>query len=430
SRPAALVRGPPAPPAPADPARERRDETVAEDPVPDRRDEAVAQDPVPDRWDEAVAQDPVPDRWDETVAQDPARDRRDETVAESRTEPVPAEGRDDAARAVADFVGLADSGDVDEMSDERIRTLIWTAATYRPLEEVAALVTMLKRSRAVSSPADEALRAAAVARPLEEVRQLVAMLNEAGHPIDESDTTLRAAAVGRPIEDVVQLVSILGTAQSAPAEAPVAGGAAGRTAPAPAAEPVPAAAVAPEPAAEPAAPAAQHLAAATAAPAVQVPEDPKVRPPRSMTAAAAQPEPAAPASGESAARRHSALRWPAAVALLVCGAVHLPVELAGLRAGSGALVSLVVTALCMVAAVVLVMRESPRAWMAAAMTAVGVFLVHTVAGDEAPLLLERSVGAAFTWSGTAALVASVLVVLLAGKVLLRQRSEVRPAGDA
>lgn len=97
-----------------------------------------------------------------------------------------------------------------EPGAEPIRTLLWTAATYRPLEEVAALVSLLKRTGVYPDSGNEALRAAAVARPLDEVRQLVAMLNEPGHEVDEADTTLRAAAVGRSIEDVAQLVDILG----------------------------------------------------------------------------------------------------------------------------------------------------------------------------------------------------------------------------
>ncbi|MGQ4513319.1 hypothetical protein [Streptomyces sp. DW26H14] len=104
-------------------------------------------------------------------------------------------------------------------SREPIRTLLWTAATIRPLDEVAALVGLLRRTGEVPSPADEALKAAAVARPLDEVRQLVLMLNSPPQQPEEADTTLRAAAVGRPIEDVVQLVSILGTDGNRGAEA-------------------------------------------------------------------------------------------------------------------------------------------------------------------------------------------------------------------
>ncbi|MFJ4922918.1 hypothetical protein [Streptomyces sp. NPDC088725] len=96
-----------------------------------------------------------------------------------------------------------------EPGAEPIRTLLWTAATHRPLDEVVALVGLLKRTGVLPNSADEALRAAAVARPLDEVRQLVTMLHDRPHDADEADTTLRAAAVGRSIEDVAQLVSIL-----------------------------------------------------------------------------------------------------------------------------------------------------------------------------------------------------------------------------
>ncbi len=90
--------------------------------------------------------------------------------------------------------GAATPDTLQEAGDEPIRTLLWTAATYRPLDEVAALVSLLNRTGAVPSPGDEALRAAAVARPLDEVRQLVALLNEHPHEVDEAGTTLRAAA--------------------------------------------------------------------------------------------------------------------------------------------------------------------------------------------------------------------------------------------
>ena len=152
-----------------------------------------------------------------------------------------------------------------EPGHEPIRTLLWTAATIRPLDEVAALVSLLKRTGEFPSPGDEALRAAAVSRPVDEVRQLVAMLNEPPHETDEADTALRAVAVGRSIEDVAQLVNILGHeedepggrtetgAQGGPTAAPPAGGHTGvrlgaveqrlleREAPAPEPEPEPAA---------------------------------------------------------------------------------------------------------------------------------------------------------------------------------------------
>ncbi|MFD3522337.1 DUF308 domain-containing protein [Streptomyces sp. NPDC058653] len=105
---------------------------------------------------------------------------------------------------------------VTDSGEEPIRTLLWTAATYRPLEELAALVMLLKRSDEVPNPGDEALRVAAVARPIDEVMRLVAILKAPPHEFDEAGTTLRAAAVGRPIEEVAQLVSYLGTHENEP----------------------------------------------------------------------------------------------------------------------------------------------------------------------------------------------------------------------
>ncbi|MGA4800081.1 hypothetical protein [Streptomyces lavendulocolor] len=302
----------------------------------------------------------------------------------------------------------AGAGADDEDSDERIRTLIWTAATYRPLEEVAALVTQLKNTNAVDSPADEALRAAAVARPLDEVRQLVAMLNAAGHTLDDSDTTLRAAAVGRPIEDVVQLVSILGAAD---AEPPVL---------TPGATPDGAPDGAP----------AGTTGATPSTPLPTVPENPHVRPPRSVSAAAAPVQETkvldrGPATdGETTAPSRSALRWPAAAALFACGLIHLPTDLAGLRSGGYAdTLALVVTVLCLVLGEWLIVRDSARVWGFAAATSVGVVALHGIAGSSGFGLLDSSLGRSWAWSGAAAVTCAMLTALLAGSALLRRQRE-------
>ncbi|AOT58059.1 hypothetical protein [Streptomyces rubrolavendulae] len=281
-----------------------------------------------------------------------------------------------------------------EDSDERMRTLIWTAATYRPLEEVVALVTQLKEARAVDSPADEALRAAAVARPLEEVRQLVAMLNEAGHTLDENDTTLRAAAVGRPIEDVVQLVAILGTAQGRP----LAPGAAGTTA---GGQPVP--------------------------------QDPCLRPPRSATATASAtgartadgPGGGANGGANGAAQR-SALRWFAAAALFACGVIHLPTNFGALWSGGYADgLALAVALLCLVLGEWLIVRETARVWASAAVLSIGVVALHGMAGSSGVALLGNSLGNGWAWAGAAAVASAMLTALFAGLALLRRHR--RPA---
>ncbi|GGU39897.1 hypothetical protein GCM10010274_29460 [Streptomyces lavendofoliae] len=305
----------------------------------------------------------------------------------------------DAALVDAVLGEAAGTGADDEDGDERIRTLIWTAATYRPLEEVAALVTQLKNTNAVDSPADEALRAAAVARPLDEVRQLVAMLNAAGHTLDDSDTTLRAAAVGRPIEDVVQLVSILGSADGT--QPPVAPGATpGTTAGSPVSAPLP-----------------------------SVPENPHVRPPRSLAGAAAPVKETKvldrePAAGDTAPSSRSGLRWPAAAGLFACGIIHLPTDFAGLRAGGYVdALALVVTVLCVVLGEWLIVRDSPRVWGFAAAASVGVVALHGMAGSSGFALLNSSLGRSWAWSGAAAVTCAMVTALLAGSALLRRQRQ-------
>ncbi|OKK03904.1 hypothetical protein AMK26_18870 [Streptomyces sp. CB03234] len=266
------------------------------------------------------------------------------------------------------------------------------------MEEVAALVALLKSTGAVSSPADEALRAAAVVRPLEEVRQLVAMLNEAGHPLDEADTALRAAAVGRPIEDVAELVSILGTGDAGARPAPAA-----------------ASASAPGPAMK-----------AGEGP-IAVPENPNVRPPRSasVTPSLEQPVTVADLARESASPAlRSGLRWPAAAALFACGVIHLPTDLAGLRSGGNAdTLAFAVTVLCLVLGLWLGVRDTVRVWAAAGATAIGVVALHAVAGGSDFDPLGGSVGAPYAWASAAAVMSAALAAALAGAAVLRRQRE-------
>ncbi|WP_327238059.1 hypothetical protein OG349_32900 [Streptomyces sp. NBC_01317] len=338
---------------------------------------------------------------------------------------------DDAALAA--LTGLTDTGTLSmEPGQEPIRTLLWTAATERPLEEVAALVSLLRRTGEVPSPGDEALRAAAVARPLEEVMQLVALLHEPPHEFDEADTTLRAAAVGRPIEDVAELVNIFGgdegesarsmarpgvTADAAAADAvetdtTEAGddrdGDARADAPARAirragiaaafSRPAPASASAPAPA-----PAAAAAAAAAAA---------GVRPQR-RAGKTAVPAPA------SALR--SVLRWPTVALLVVCAVLHLPTDYTRLGSGSVAdVLSLALTVVCLVSAVWLAVRDSVRLWVAGASAALAVVVAQAVSAVVGMDLLSSSLGT-FPGASVVAVVCAVAAVGLAGTALTLRR---------
>ncbi|MFI6085284.1 hypothetical protein ACIBBB_30695 [Streptomyces sp. NPDC051217] len=363
---------------------------------------------------------------------------------------------------------------VTESGEEPIRTLLWTAATYRPLEEVAALVMLLKRTSEVPNPGDEALRVAAVARPIDEVMQLVAMLNEPPHEFDEADTTLRAAAVGRPVEEVAQLVAYLGTQENEPPFAR-AHRTTGRRKPAPTlfgrpgggarsddgtrsdekarpdqnrhdayARPAgpddrdggngrrerpglrerdtPAGLVDPM-ARTPRRAEPEHVAPWTSAPAGPPAEVPRLAPPagrrpRNRTA------PSAPRSP-----LRSPLRWFAAVALLACGAIHLPTDFAGVRSGGYAdAVSLVVTVLCLMFGVWLAVADTARIWAASATTAVGIIAAHTLSSLGAMDLLQSGPGADFGRSSLVAVGCAGVPLTLAGLALtLRQKTTERTA---
>ncbi|MFJ6251181.1 MULTISPECIES: hypothetical protein [unclassified Streptomyces] len=266
--------------------------------------------------------------------------------------------------------------DQDESGDEAVRTLLTTAATERPVEEVAALVARLQETGELSSPADVALRAAAVTRPLDEVRELIALLNASGYDLHEAETTLRAAAVGRPIEDVVRLVGILGTEDPAPAA----------TRPAATA---PAAPKRPRSAAEGT---RSHLDRALAV---------------------------GPGSHSTSPALRSVLRWPAALALVACGLVHLPTDLTGLRSGGDTeTLSVVVTVLCLVGAAWLATRDTLVAWAAAAGLGVAVIALHGVATARAVDLLGGSLGATSAWAKALALLGAVAVVALAASAVV------------
>ncbi|WP_017241040.1 hypothetical protein [Streptomyces sp. SS] len=291
----------------------------------------------------------------------------------------------------------------EEFGDEAVHTLLRTAATERPVEEVAALVARLQETGELTSPADVALRAAAVTRPLDEVRQLLALLNASGYDLHEAETALRAAAVGRPVEDVVRLVGILGT--DGGDRWSTAGGDAG---------------------AKPhAAPGKQGPArvGGAAAPAVTAAAAPKKR---GRGSAEGRKSPldgalaAGPGSHLATPALRSVLRWPAALALFACGLIHLPTDLAGLRSGGDAQAfSAVVTVLCLACAAWLAVRDTLIAWAAAAGVAVFVIAVHGVAGARTVELLSDSLGTTFAWAKALALLSAVGIVCLAASALVR-----------
>ncbi|MEU9303583.1 hypothetical protein [Streptomyces sp. NPDC048269] len=301
--------------------------------------------------------------------------------------------------------------DITAPGPKPVRTLLDTAATCRPLEEVTALVSLLKDNGRQPNPGHEALRTAAVARPVHEVRRMVALLGEPPHEVAEADITLRAAALGRPIEEVAQLVSILGAEESGQPED--SGDAepeerAGAAAPAP-----PAAPQKESHGRQPEEPYTSHE------PPYREPYAAPYEKPRGRNTRGTGPE-GRPAGSGSPALRH-VLRWPVAVALLVSGALHLPKELAALPSAAPEdllpLLPLLATVLCLGLGAVLVLRDTAVVWRAAAATAVGVVVLHVVGGVAGFDPLAGAVGGSLAWAGVLAVLCAAAAAVLAGLAL-------------
>lgn len=270
-----------------------------------------------------------------------------------------------------------------------IRTVLETAATGRSVREVAALVSLLKDSGQFPNPGHAALRRAAVARPVHEVREMVTLLGESPHEDVEADITLRAAALGRPIEDVALLVSILGTGEQPPYRGP-------------------------EPRTEP-------------APGVRTAVH---RPPPPPAGAPARPGGPARSGGPGRGALRHVLRWPVSLALLLCGALHVPGDLEGLlSAEPGGLLALGVTLLCLTTGALLAVRDTAGAWRAGAVVALGVTALHVAGGIVGFDPLGGSVGGSVAWAGVTAVLSAAAGAVLAG-VALQFRPAAGPADGA
>ncbi|MFJ8666545.1 hypothetical protein [Streptomyces sp. NPDC093600] len=341
------------------------------------------------------------------AAAEPQSEPLPQAAAQPRTAPEPptVAGIQTAAGTEGGFPFEPDS----ETGDEAIHTLLWTAATERPVDEVASLVARLKQTGALSSPADVALRAAAVSRPLDEVRQLLALLNASGYDMHQAETTLRAAAVGRPIEDVVQLVSILGT-DSSDWRSLGGGDAEERKAGTAQADGVKAG--------------REAVPVVTAA----------AKPPRGSAKWPATLDGAlasGPGSHAPSPAVRSALRWPAALALFACGLIHLPTDMVGLRTGGPAeTLTVAVTILCLLCGIWLVVRDTLMVWAAAAGLAVGVIALHVLASARTVDLLHSSLGSTFAWAKATAVLSAAAVIALAGSALMRHTRTTSAADSA
>ncbi|WP_051782528.1 MULTISPECIES: hypothetical protein [unclassified Streptomyces] len=316
-----------------------------------------------------------------------------------------------AAKQHEDRHGTPDPIAPDEPTTPPMRTLLETAATCRPVEEVTALVSLLKEGGPLPDAGHDALRTAAVTRPVQDVRRMVALLGESPQEVAEADLTLRAAAVGRSIEDVALLVTILGKEDAAETERR------GRAGPADPAAPNTGPSGPTGPRTEPAARPAEERAEAPYEPRYpELYEAPYQEPPR-RTAPVVPPV----ASRDRALRR--VLRWPVAITLLVSGALHLPNDLTALPFASAVeYLPLLVTVLCLVSGALVALRDTTAVWRAGAVTALGVVALHVLGGSLRYDPLAGAVGGTLAWAGVAVVLCAAVGAVLAG-LALRNRQE-------
>jgi hypothetical protein len=367
--------------------------------------------------------------------------------------------------------------------DDPARTVLWTAATARPLDDVAALIALFRESGDLPNPADETLRAAAVSRPLDEVRQLIALLNEPPHNGEDAHSTLRAAAMGRSVEDVAHLVSILAAAEREPQDGPTRTSLMSRAfrtsrtetaerteaverteAPVRAEDllraEVPADAgdfdldrelaeatassqaqaqtqtqaqhaQAPVSAAAPAADpyrtdVADPLMVPDSLPAPEPLRDPRYDEDLARRAATyREPVPAqAPAKAARARTAspslRSALRWPTGVALLAIGAIHLPTGFSDLKSGAYADAgSVLIAVLCLTMAVLLMVQDTAWTWGSTAAVAVAIVAAHALTASLTDVDLLKDSLGHAAPWAALAVTCAVLVALLSGSALLR-----------
>ncbi|MFD3696118.1 hypothetical protein ACFWUZ_08140 [Streptomyces sp. NPDC058646] len=337
-----------------------------------------------------------------------------------------------AATENEDRQGTPDTTAPEAAGTEPVHTVLRTAATCRPLEEVTELVSLLKETGQLPNPGHEALRTAAVTRPVHEVRRMVALLGEPPHEVVEADITLRAAAVGRPIEEVALLVSILGAPETAEPDglhpagaAPPSARTGGELPGNPHGKPY-----APNGDPHQEAPEEMPYEEPYDPPHREVHDAPSAERPRRTAPGGRAPAPPAPAPAPASAALRHVLRWPVALTLLVTSALHLPRDLTVPPSAAPAeLLPLIATVLCLGFGVLLALWDTTTVWRGAA-AAVGVVALHALGGTADFDPLGGAVSASLAWAGVVAVLCAAAGAVLAGMALrARPAARTRP-GEA
>jgi hypothetical protein len=300
----------------------------------------------------------------------------------------------------------------------------------RSVEEVARLVTLLRESPEYADAAGPVLRAVAVDRPVEDVARLVAELTRPPYPADSADDTIRAAVEHRCVEDVTRLVTLLHREPQLPH--------CGR-------EAVRAAADArssedlmeligrlardrdPErpqgPGHEPVLPGEEPMTGAIG------PGDLPEAPDATDIEGAGGADDGARRSGGWKARLAFWPSWPAAAALVVCGAAHFPLRREGAPVYAYGM-TLAASALCGALALALALRAGVVVLVAAAVVPGALAALGYVEGRFASAELSRALAITLAppaSAGLTAVCASLASLAALSLLLMVQVAERHPA---
>ncbi|WP_411103041.1 hypothetical protein [Streptomyces sp. cmx-4-9] len=274
---------------------------------------------------------------------------------------------------------------------ESLRMLLETAAALRPVEEIADLVTLLRRTGQLPDSADQALRAAAVSRPVEDVIALAVLLAEGQEQRSQPDV---AASEGEP--------------EGEPGATPLPAASPAQTGVAPAVavhRPAPAA----EPGTVPPAPDPEFAPSEPAAGVGEVPHEVLVTEVQKSTPS-------------------RMLRWPVAAALLVSAVAYVPGQLSGTPAGSRVWLMLGLAGACLVLAGLVVARDRTWVWSATTLTGIGLVSLQALTATLGVHLLDDTMAGRLPWPTGATMLCAGLVAVLSGMALLyRSEQAQRPA---
>lgn len=137
-----------------------------------------------------------------------------------------------------------------------------------------------------------------------------------------------------------------------------------------------------------------------------------------------------PAPAARAGALRHVLRPPVVAALLVCGVLHLPADVAHLPSRTPvAFLPLPAAVLCLGLGALLAVRDTAGAWRAGAAAAVAVVTLHVIGAAAGFDPLEGAVSASLAWAGATAVLCAAAAAVLAGLALVNRSPQARAGAD-